>query len=88
MVWVRGGFLGNGMVWLWVSRLGGVGVRGLGEMSLVVVSRTSLSILIFGGFFKMLTAIISLFVYFVSFHYDFHIFCSRKRKCFLFIPFF
>ncbi len=34
----------------------------------------------FLGFFKMLTAIISFFVYFVGFHYDFCIFCSRKEK--------
>ncbi len=76
---------GGGGDVVWVRGVGGVGGGGA---SLVVVSRTSLSILIFWGFFKMLTAIISFFVYFVGFHYDFCIFYSRKRKCFLFIPFF
>ncbi len=59
-----------------------------GWVSLVVVSRTSLSILVILGFFKMLTAIISPLCVFCWFHYDFHIFYSRKRKCFLFTLFF
>ena len=79
-------FGGNEMVWMWVSWLGGVGVRGLmGGCLLCSFTYFALNSY-FWGFFKMLTAIISLFVYFVGFHYDFCIFYSRKRKWKTFFP--